>query len=134
VPYINLFAGFDRPQSAARAALAGGVLRNTGILFESDNLTNYPTLDSTANNTFGAALGLNLISSDFGQQLVLESAVLGVMNEAANRNAAAAQYGLGARYQLPINHSVLFRADAMYGFLNDSHDIHGVRVELRKKF
>ncbi|MEZ6096999.1 MAG: hypothetical protein R3C03_22715 [Pirellulaceae bacterium] len=74
VPYLNFFAGFDRPQSAARAAAAGGVLRNTGILFESDNLTGYPTLDASANNTFGGALGLNLLAYDFSQQLVLEAA------------------------------------------------------------
>jgi hypothetical protein len=134
VPYLNLFAGFDRPQSAARAAQAGGVLRNTGILFETDNLTNYPTLDATANNTFGAALGVNLLSNNFNQQLVLETAMLGVMDEAANRQATAAQYGFGARYQLPLTHSVLLRADAMYGFLVDSSDIHGVRLEIRRKF
>ncbi|MEQ1902986.1 MAG: hypothetical protein ABL888_02215, partial [Pirellulaceae bacterium] len=45
VPYLNFFAGFDRPQSAARAVQSGGVLRNTGILFETDVLTGYPTLD-----------------------------------------------------------------------------------------
>lgn len=134
VPYLNLFAGFDRPQSAARAGLAGGVLRNTGILFETDNLTGYPTLDATANNTFGAALGLNLMPGDFSQQLVLESALMGVMDEPANRISQGAQYGVAMRYQLPLSNSVLIRADAMYGFLDNAPDLSGVRLELRRKF
>jgi hypothetical protein len=134
VPYFNLFAGFDRPQSAARNALAGGVLRNTGILFESDNLTNYPTLDPTANETFGAAFGLNLLASDFSQQLVVETAFLNTIGSDIGRNAAGNQYGLGARYQLPLTNSLIFRTDAMYGFLDHTPDIHGVRVELRHKF
>jgi hypothetical protein len=134
VPYLNLFAGFDRPQSAGRNGAAGGILRNTGILFESDNLTGYPTLEATANNTFGAAMGLNLISSNFGQQLIVESAFLGVMEDLENRVAAGSQYGVGLRYQLPLTHSVLLRTDAMYGWLGNSDDINGVRVELRRKF
>jgi hypothetical protein len=122
VPYFNLFAGFDRPQSAGRAALAGGVLRNTGILFESDNLTNYPTLDATANDTYGAALGLNLLANDFSQQLVVETAFLGTMGNDHGRTAVGNQYGLGARYQLPLTNALIFRADAMYGFLESTKD------------
>ncbi len=136
VPYFNFFAGFDRPQSAARAAAAGGVLRNTGILFESDNLTGYPTLDATANDTFGMALGLEVLSGGdrFSQQLVLEAAALGVMGNDATRNAAGDQYGVGFRYQLPLSNSVILRADGMYGFLRNDEDISGIRLEIRKKF
>ena len=136
VPYFNMFAGFDRPQSAARAVGSGGVLRNTGILFESDNLTGYPTLDATANETFGMALGVEILSGGdrFSQQLVLEAAALGVMGDAATRNAAGDQYGVGFRYQLPISNSVILRADGMYGFLRSDDDISGIRLEIRKKF
>jgi hypothetical protein len=136
VPYFNFFAGFDRPQSAARAAGAGGVLRNTGILFESDNLTGYPTLDATANDTYGMSLGLEILSGGdrFSQQLVVETSMLGVMGEAATRNAAGDQYGVGFRYQLPLSNSVIFRADGMYGFLRNDEDISGIRLEVRKKF
>lgn len=134
VPYFNLWAGFDRPQSAARQAAAGGVLRNTGILFETDNLTGYPTLDATANNTFGMAAGINMIPPDFSQQLILEAAWLQAFEEDATRIANGNQYGIGARYQLPISNSMLVRADAMYGFLESDRDLHGVRLELRKKF
>ena len=134
VPYFNMFAGFDRPQSVARSAASGGVLRNTGILFESDNLTGYPTLDATANDTFGFAAGLNLLGREFSQQLVLETAVLGVMGDAATRRAQGDQYGVGFRYQLPLSNSVIFRADGMKGFFRNDDDVSGIRVELRKKF
>lgn len=134
VPYLNFFAGFDRPQSAARAAVAGGILRNTGILFESDGMTGYPTLDPTANDTFGMSLGLNLIAGDFSQQLVVEASMLGVMGDAPNRNAQGDQYGLGVRYQLPLTNAIIFRTDAMVGFRRNAEDINGVRMELRHKF
>ena len=134
VPYFNMFAGFDRPQSVARAGAAGGILRNTGILFESDNLTGYPTLDATANETYGFAAGLNLLGRELDQQLVLETAMLGVMGDAATRRAQGDQFGVGFRYQLPLSNSVIFRADGMMGFLRNDDDISGIRVELRKKF
>lgn len=134
VPYFNLWAGFDRPQSAARAVQAGGVLRNTGILFESDGMTNYPTLDPTANDTYGGAFGINLIADDFSQQLVVETAMLGVMGNDATRNAPGEQLGLGFRYQLPLSNAVIFRADGMYGFLKDQPDVRGLRFELRQKW
>jgi hypothetical protein len=134
VPYLNMFAGFDRPQSVGRNVAAGGVLRNTGILFESDNLTGYPTLDATANDTFGMSLGLNLLADEFAQQLIVEASMLGVMGDGVGRNALGDQYGLGVRYQLPLTNSVLVRADAMVGFLRNDEDINGARLELRKKF
>ena len=134
VPYFNMFAGFDQPQSVARNVNAGGILRNTGILFESDNLTGYPTLDATANDTFGFAMGVNLLADEFAQQLIVEAAALGVMGDNPNRNALGDQYGLGVRYQLPLSNSVLVRADAMVGFLRNDEDIRGARLELRKKF
>ena len=134
VPYFNMFAGFDRPQSVARAGASGGVLRNTGILFESDNLTGYPTLDATANDTYGFAAGINLLAESFRQQLVLETAMLGVMGDAGSRKAQGDQFGIGVRYQLPLSNSVIFRADGMKGFLRNDEDISGIRVEMRKKF
>ena len=79
-------------------------------------------------------MGLNLLASDFSQQLVVEAAMLGVMGDDANRNAQGDQYGLGVRYQLPLTNSIIFRSDAMIGFLRGDEDINGVRMELRKKF
>jgi hypothetical protein len=134
LPYFNLFAGFDRPQSLARDLGAGGLLRNTGILFETDGLTGYPTLDASANNTYGGAFGVNLLSPNFSQQLVLETAMVFTSGDDAGRIAAGDQYGAGMRYQIPLSNSVILRTDAMVGFLEDDQDIQGARIELRKKF
>jgi len=133
IPYFNFFAGFDRPQSVARDPLAGGVLRNTGILFETDGLTGYPFLDDTANNTLGGAIGLNLLADDFSQQLVLETAAVLPLADKVSQ-AGDPQYGFGLRYQIPLNNSVILRTDAMYGIQESGDDLHGVRVELRKKW
>jgi hypothetical protein len=134
IPYVNFFAGFDRPQPAARAAAFGGVLFNTGILFQTDALTGYPTLDATGNDTFGAAMGVDLLSPDFDQQLIVEVAALGVRGDAATRSAAGDQFGIGARYQLPLTNAHLLRFDAMHGWLDNSRDISGARAEFRWKF
>jgi hypothetical protein len=134
VPYVNVFAGFDRPQPAARAGAFGGVLFNTGILFQTDALTGYPTLDPTGHDTYGAAFGLDLLAPDFGQQLIVEAAVLQVRGDDLGRAAAGDQYGIGARYQIPITNAHLLRFDAMHGWLENSRDISGVRGEFRWKF
>lgn len=134
VPYFNLFAGIGRPQSVARAGNAGGILRNTGILFESDALTGYPTLDDTGNDAIGGALGLNLLSSSFDQQLVVEAAIVNPTGNDPNRNALSNQYGVGVRYQIPISNAAIIRCDGMYGILKGDNDVSGLRVEFRHKF
>ncbi len=134
VPYCNLFYGSGRPQSVARAAGAGGILRNTGINFETDGLTGYPTLDPTAANTYGAALGLNMLGANFRDQLVLEAAALGSYGSGAFRRVAGDQYATGVRYQRPLSYRWIFRTDTMYGFLRNEQDIVGTRVEFRWKF
>jgi hypothetical protein len=134
IPYVNLFAGFENPQSAARAGAAGGVLRNTGILFESDNLTGYPTLDATGNNTCGAAIGVDLLTPDFSQQLILETAVLHAYDSPVGRSAPGDQLGIGMRYQIPISNAHIIRADVMHGWLENASDVSGGRVEFRWKF
>lgn len=134
LPYVNVFAGFDRPQPAARAAAFGGVLFNTGILFQTDALTGYPTLDATGNNTFGAATGVDLLGPNFEQQLIVEVAALKVHGSSVGRSAAGDQAGIGMRYQVPISNAHLLRFDAMHGWLDNSNDISGVRAEFRWKF
>ncbi|MCA9134118.1 MAG: hypothetical protein KDA45_13215, partial [Planctomycetales bacterium] len=134
LPYFNFFYGQGRTQSLARAAAAGGVLVNTGINFESDNLTSYPTLDATAVNTTGGAIGLNMLAADFSQQLILELAALSANGNAGFRNAPGDQYAVGVRYQKPLNNAWIFRTDHMFGWLRNAEDIRGSRVELRMKF
>jgi len=131
IPYANFFAGFGTPQSAARLQ---GPLKNTGINFESDLLTGYPILDDSANDTYGGAIGVDLLGGSFEQQLILEAAFLQTMNNDATRVAPGDQYAVGARYQRPLSHTLIFRADVMAGWLENSEDISGVRMELRRKF
>jgi hypothetical protein len=64
VPYFNFFAGWDRPQSVARAGVAGGILRNSGLNFEIDGLNGHPTLDATGADTAGGSIGFDLIGKD----------------------------------------------------------------------
>ncbi len=45
------------------------------------------------------------------------------------------EVAIGARCQLPLNHAMIRRADAMYGLIEGSgDDVAGVRVEFRWKF
>lgn len=134
VPYLNLFYGQGSPQSLARVGLAGGILNNTGINFETDGITGYPTLDATGHNTFGFAAGINLLGSQFTHQLVLETAMLKAVGSPLLRNAEGDQYALGLRYQKPLSHNLIFRTDHMVGFRESAGNLNGSRVELRWKF
>ncbi len=127
IPYFNFFAGFDSPQSFA----GDQELVNTGILFESDGMTGYPTLDGRGQDTFGYGIGLNLLAQDFSQQLILETAAV-FRND--DSDLAGDQFGIGMRYQLPLSNSWIFRSDSMFGFFRDDEDDFGMRMELRKKF
>lgn len=134
VPYANMFLGWGRPQSVARSAFSGGILRNTGINFETDGLTGYPTLDSTAANTVGGAIGVNLLGCSFSDQLVLELAYVRPYSNDPAPFARGEQYGIGGRYQRPLSHSTLIRFDMMYGACESSGDVFGSRAEWRWKF
>jgi hypothetical protein len=130
VPYFNFFAGFDTPQPLARAAGGGGVLKNTGINFESDGMTAYPTLDASAHKTWGAAVGLEKLWG-ISQQVVFEAAFV---QQTESGGPVPDQYALGVRFQRPLNNAWIFRADAMHGWVQSAPDVYGVRVELRRKF
>jgi hypothetical protein len=52
----------------------------------------------------------------------------------AGIGAARAQYGFGARYQIPIDRAWLFRADMTYHLLGGGQDSFGLRTEIRRKF
>jgi hypothetical protein len=132
VPYFNAWIGLDRPQPLADDT---GLLKNTGLNFETDNLTGFPKLDDTGHNTFGAALGIQYLFN-LDQQIVVEVAsvqAIGGANE-LGRAARNDQYGFQIRYQRPITNAWIVRADAMYGVLKDLDDLTGVRFEVRRKF
>lgn len=130
VPYINLFAGWDTPQSLARSGDSGGVLRNTGLAFESDGLTGYPTLDARGHDAYGGAFGIENLF-DLKRQLVLEAAIV----ERMSNNILGTEYAFSLRYQQPISNAWIVRFDAMAGFRDPPlDDILGARLEVRRKF
>lgn len=128
VPYLNLFAGFDTPQSLARAAGSGGVLRNTGINFETDGLTGYPTLDARGHDSWGGAAGVEYLFQ-LDRQIVFEAAVV----ERMGSSPLGSEYALGMRYQHPITNAWIVRFDAMHGWRDGRRDVFGIRLELRRK-
>jgi hypothetical protein len=135
LPYANFFIGHDRPQSLARDFGAGGVLKNTGINFETDGLTGFPKLDDTANDTYGGAVGVEYLFS-LNQQLIFEVAGLkpfGSDNE-PGRAAKGDQVAFGVRYQRPLSKQWIFRTDGIFGAREGDEDLAGVRAELRFKF
>ncbi len=134
VPYFNGFVGNGRPQSVARAGGSGEILRNTGINFESDGLTAYPTLNATGANSYGGAIGVNFLSADFRQQFVAEFTALDRYGNPALSGLAGPQYAIGARYQRTLNNRALIRFDAMNGWLDNASNIYGMRSEFRWKF
>ena len=132
VPYFNAWVGYDRP---APLADNDGLLKNTGINFETDALTGFPKLDDSGQDTYGAALGVEYLF-DLDQQIVVEVAgfkTIGDDNE-PGRPAPGDQFAVGVRYQLPLDNQWILRADAMYGVLEEAPDIAGARVEIRVKF
>ncbi len=133
VPYANFFVGWDRPQSVARAGVAGGILRNTGINFDTDGLNGFPTLDATGSDTAGGSIGIDLIGDDLDRQLLLEIAFL-TPHGSANPAVPGDQFATGARYQFPISNRTLLRFDAMYGWRRGLEDVYGTRMEYRWKF
>ena len=52
-------------------AAAGGVLRNIGITFETDNSAGFPHLNASACNVYGRALGVESLFA-LDRQLVVE--------------------------------------------------------------
>ena len=60
--------------------------------------------------------------------------MLQAFGDPAFRNALGDQYGIGARYQVPISNAHLLRFDVMHGWLENTDDVTGVRAEYRWKF
>ncbi len=132
LPYANFFLGIERPVPAADAT---GILKNTGINFESDALTGFPFLNDTGQNAYGGAIGIQYLF-DLQQQLVLEVAASRDLNDFSSSfdKVVGDQYAAGVRYQIPLNNAWLLRADAIYAIKEDEDDAAGIRTELRFKF
>ncbi|MCC9601577.1 hypothetical protein LOC67_13550 [Stieleria sp. JC731] len=132
VPYGNFFFGWGRPQSVARAGISGGILRNTGINFDTDGVNGFATLDNTGADTTGASIGVDLIGDSLDRQLLLEASYL--TPHGSRAIAQGNQFALGSRYQFPISHATLLRFDVMHGWRENERDVYGARMEYRWKF
>ncbi len=131
IPYANFFVGIDKPAPLIDAT---GLLKNTGITFESGGLQGFPKLDDSANDTFGGAIGIQYLFN-LDQQIVAEVAtnqVIGGFD--LGRKARDDEYAVGLRYQLPIAPTWILRADAIYGIRTNNEDVRGARLEMRYKF
>lgn len=133
VPYANFWYGSDRPQSVARAGAAGGILRNTGLAFETDGMTGFPKLDDTGADTFGGAIGLQYLFN-LDRQIVVEAATLGTHGDTRNLPGRGPQSAISVRAQQPLSERWILRADAVWGQRARNTDVSGVRLELRCKF
>jgi hypothetical protein len=131
IPYANFFVGVGNPQPLVDGFNAG-ILKNVGINFDTDALTGFPKLNDTAADAWGGAIGLQYLFN-LDQQLVFEVAMVQPFGN-SDTSVQEAQYGLGARYQIALNHSWILRADATYQFIEGREDNFGVRTELRRKF
>ena len=115
--------GKDSPQAAAKI---DGLLKNTGINFETDGITGFPRLDDTAHDTWGGAIGVEYLFQ-LNKQIVVELATV----QSDNKNIPD-QNALGIRFQKPLTTRWIYRADAMYGWISDSrNNISGIRFEMR---
>ena len=132
VPYANFFVGIDTPQSLARAGAAGGVLKNTGINFEADAITGFPSLDARGHDAVGGAIGMNYL---FGldQQVVFEVAGQTPFDP-SDSSAKGDQLAFGIRWQKPFMNRFIVRADTVLGVLENEDNIAGIRLEFRWKF
>lgn len=132
VPYGNFFVGIDRPVPLARQ---NGILKNTGIAFESDALTGFPFLNDTGQNAYGGALGIQHLF-DLDQQIIVELAAVRNLEDISDsfEEVVGNQYAISARYQLPLSNAWILRADAIYGLRESQDDVTGIRSELRFKF
>lgn len=135
IPYFNAFWVQDTPLPLAKAAAAGGLLSNVGILFESDGVTGQQILDATGKDSMGFAFGIEYLF-DLTQQIVFEAATMKALDDEANLLAGGDQSGLGVRYQRKIGSRWLVRSDLSFLTFDeaDKDDQVSARVELRAKF
>ena len=135
VPYANFYIGKNKTQSLARDAGAGGIIKNTGINFETDGVTGFPKLDDTGIDSAGGAIGVSYLFN-LDQQIVVEFAGLTPLGDdnVTGRSARGNEFALGFRWQLPLSKQWLVRADGMIGFRENQDDLSGIKAELRMKF
>lgn len=134
VAYFNAFWGIENYSSAARGALAGGPLGQTGVLFAAVGLGAYgAALGNRADDAWGAVLGHQWFFNHERTQLVLE---LGGRHDYAGSDSYTGAFG--GRLQFALGNRYLLQFD---GFIaantrkNRSDGVgSGIRSEFRVRF
>ncbi|NJL28714.1 MAG: hypothetical protein HC897_12895 [Thermoanaerobaculia bacterium] len=106
------------------------MLKNTGINFEKDVITGFPSLADDARDAYGAALGVEYLFN-LDRQIVVEAAYAG---KSEDFDPVGEEYALGLRFQEPLSNAWILRFDVMHGWREKTEDVYGVRVEIRRKF
>ena len=105
------------------------MLKNTGINFESDGLTGYPTLDASAHDSYGGALGVEYLFS-LDRQIVVEGRWSQRMGDKRARGPSTPS---ASAISTSLNNAWIVRLDAMHGWRQGLENVFGARVELRRK-
>lgn len=137
--YLNLFYGWNRFSSIARASDAGGPLGRVGILFAAVGVGNYGApLGNRVQDNFGGSIGYQMFFDDTRRQLLLE--VGGRLRttdlhplsglDQATRSAAA----FGARLQQAVGRRIVVIVDGFVGWREESDVRSGGRFEVLLNF
>ena len=102
------------------------------IAFETDGLTGFPKIDSSGQDAYGFAVGIENLF-DLSRQVVFEFATVQPFG-GQSETILGDQYALSARYQHNLNDRWILRADAMIGILDNADNLSGIRLEIRRKF
>ncbi|HAJ21500.1 MAG TPA: hypothetical protein DCL95_15810 [Rhodospirillaceae bacterium] len=95
-------------------------------------MTGFPKLDSSAQDAFGGAIGMEYLF-DLSRQVIVEAATVQPFGGRSD-TILGDQYALSARYQHNLDDRWLVRSDIIRGWLDNSEDLFGIRLELRRKF
>jgi len=126
--YFNAFYGLDKYTPAARGNGVGGAIANMGILFAGVGIGPYVSpLDNNPQDTYGFALGYQLLFAHGRRQLIFEYGFK--QNEDINDNQA-----IGARLQQALGQHYIIQLDAYYSKVENLDDGLGTRAALRVKF
>ena len=68
------------------------------------------------------------------QNAPFEAATVQVSRDISTRIEKFPEYGVGFRYQIPLTHALIFRADGIYDMRVSERNEYGYRTELRLKF
>ena len=128
IPYFNAFYIVDNVNPLART---GGLLKNTGLVFEADAETGFPSLDDVGVDAHGGAIGVEYLFN-LNRQVVVE---IGTINGNSDSSPTLEQHAVGVRLQQPIGQQWILRFDGIYAdTAGVDDDLIAGEIELKLKF